>query len=74
MHTSLQYVVSLAGGCLGSIVLFMYPVIPAQAGIHRSANLANAVWIPACAGMTGYYMREIHLNHSHAKHVANLCA
>jgi hypothetical protein len=29
--------------------------------------LANAAWIPACAGMTGNYMREIHLNHPHAK-------
>jgi hypothetical protein len=38
--------------------LFMYPVIPAQAGIHRPANLANAVWIPACAGMTGDFLRD----------------
>jgi hypothetical protein len=52
MHTSVQYIASLAGGCLRSIVLFMYPVIPAKAGIHRQANLANAVWIPAFAGMT----------------------
>ena len=27
-----------------------YPVIPAQAGIHSSAQ--SKAWIPACAGMT----------------------
>jgi|GEM_PF-4976430 len=27
-------------------------VIPAQAGIHERHLETNAVWIPACAGMT----------------------
>ena len=30
-----------------------YPVVPAQAGIHRELNRAHAPWIPACAGTTG---------------------
>jgi hypothetical protein len=29
-------------------------VIPAQAGIHAASALSNSLWIPACAGMTGY--------------------
>jgi hypothetical protein len=34
-------------------------VIPAQAGIHTSSLLANAKWIPACAGMTIGYQANI---------------
>ena len=37
------------------------PVIPAKAGIHRSANRANAIWIPAFAGMTGKMGGKIEL-------------
>jgi hypothetical protein len=34
-------------------------VIPAQAGIYSASPIANALWIPACAGMTngGQYQR-----------------
>ncbi|MEN3293791.1 MAG: hypothetical protein V7642_3044, partial [Burkholderiales bacterium] len=34
------------------------PVIPAQAGIHPAFAKFAGLWIPACAGMTGYMNRE----------------
>ena len=29
-------------------------VVPAQAGIHNKVVTCTSVWIPACAGMTGF--------------------
>ncbi|MEN3291191.1 MAG: hypothetical protein V7642_444, partial [Burkholderiales bacterium] len=62
MRASLEYA-SLAGGCLLSIILLIYPVIPAQAGIHAAFAKFAALWIPPCAGMTGYINSIIESRH-----------
>ena len=74
MHTSLQYFVLAAGGFLGSIFLFLFPVIPAKAGIHMAFARFAGLWIPAFVGMRGNFLRKFTPNIRMRKHVANLCA
>jgi hypothetical protein len=74
--TSCLSIMPVAGGHLRLRVDSQFPVIPAQAGIHRAVERASSAWIPACAGMTGKGFsieRRFYPAFEHVKRILNTC-